>query len=44
MKAPTCNILHPCLGVVGITDVQDIYKSVCDRIQEKNACKGMIYF
>ena len=31
----TRTILHPRLGVVGITDVQVTPKSVCNRIQEK---------
>ena len=32
---PTRTILHPRLDVVGITDVQDTPKSVCNRIQAK---------
>ena len=30
---PTCTILHPRLDVVGITDVQDTPKIVCNRIK-----------
>ena len=29
---PTRTIIHPCLGVVIITDIQDIPKTVCNRI------------
>ena len=32
---PTRTIIHPHLDVVGITGVQDIPKSVCNRIQAK---------
>ena len=32
---PKRAIIHPRLDVVGITDVQDILKSVCNRIQAK---------
>ena len=35
MIVPTCTILHTCLDVVRITDVQDISKTVCNRIQAK---------
>ena len=28
---PTCTILHPRLDVIGITDVQDIPKRMCNR-------------
>ena len=31
----TCKNLHPCLDVVGITDVQETPKSVCNIIQAK---------
>ena len=34
---PTCTILHPCLDVVRITDVQYTPKTVCIRIQEKKS-------
>ena len=30
-------IIHPCLDVVIITDVQEILKTVCNRIQSKQA-------
>ena len=36
---PTCKILHPCLDVVIITDIQDIPKTFCNRIQAKKAIK-----
>ena len=32
---PKHKIIHPGLDVVGITDVQEISKSVCNRIQAK---------
>ena len=32
---PTCTILHPRLDVFRIIDVQDIPKTVCNRIQAK---------
>ena len=31
---PTLTILHPRLDVVGITDIQDTPKNVCNMIQE----------
>ena len=34
---PTCTIVHPRLDVVGITDVQDISKNICNRIQVKKS-------
>ena len=34
---PTRTILHPRLDVVGKTDVQDIPKNVCNRIQLKKS-------
>ena len=32
---PTRTIIHPCLDVVKIIDVQDIPKTVCNMIQKK---------
>ena len=32
---PTCIIIHPCLDVFIITDIKDIPKTVCNRIQAK---------
>ena len=34
---PTRTILHPCIDVVRITGVQDIPKTVCNRIQAKKS-------
>ena len=34
---PTHTILHPNIDGVGITDVQDTPKSLCNRIQAKEA-------
>ena len=31
----TRTIIHPCLDVIRITDVQDTPGTICDRIQEK---------
>ena len=36
----TCTILHPCLDVFIITDVQDIPKTVCNSIQERKSIQG----
>ena len=33
----TCTILHPCLDVIIITDVQDIPNTVCNSNQAKKA-------
>ena len=37
IMVPTCTILHPCLDFDRITYVQDIPKTVCNRIQEKHS-------
>ena len=37
---PTRIILHPCLDVVRITDVQDTPKNVCNRIQAKKSIQS----
>ena len=34
---PTRTIIHPCLDVFRITDVQDIPKTICNRIQAKKS-------
>ena len=40
---PTRKILHPRLDVVGITDVKDIPKNVCNMIEAENPYKEIIY-
>ena len=40
----TCTTINPRLDVVGITDVQDIPKTVCNRIQEENIHTKTSYF
>ena len=39
---PTRTIIHPCLDVVRITDVQDIPNTVCNSIQEKSIQRNPI--
>ena len=41
--APTRTVIHPCLDLFRITDVQDIPKTVCNRIQEKNPYKDILF-
>ena len=40
---PICIIIHPRLDVLGIKDVQDIPKIVCNRIQAKNTHKEILF-
>ena len=41
---PTCTIIHPRLDVVGITDDQDIIKSLCNSIQAQHSYKDILLF
>ena len=34
---PTCAILHPCLDVIAVKDINYIPKNVCNRSQAKRA-------
>ena len=39
IMVPTRTVLHPCLDVVRITDVQDIPKTICNRVQAEDPHK-----
>ena len=41
---PKHTTILPLLGVIAITDIHDISKSICIRTQEKNSYQDILFF